>query len=231
MWFADFLFVTLAKNGAVWLVLLSKKRLRCTALHIEFGILIGSFTPLGQLNYYSSHSSCVEVCLSMHSGCFHSAHFWWGDLHPLISETHTHKSPRKTYAAVQRAEDVFSKKTGSWSNWFNRVLMMFVCPRNLFHILNLNSASAVLNVSVMDISEVGGILSHKHLVSLKTVFLAQGYDWYDVSKAIFRFDDTAVPFQHTPWDIMRSKPLSFVVWRNANLLTQWWSLICINFTL
>lgn len=39
--------------------------------------------------------SCGQLCLSMHSGCFHSAHFWrviylLADL--LISETHTHKS-------------------------------------------------------------------------------------------------------------------------------------------
>lgn len=94
--------------------------------------------------------SCGQLCLSMHSGCFHSAHFWrviylLADL--LISDTHTHKSFTNTHATGQRAEDMLGKKTGWWSNWFNRGRMMFVqrsCPRNLFHILNPDSTSAEL---------------------------------------------------------------------------------------
>lgn len=219
MWFADFLLVTLAKK---WCRLTRPFIQKKTAMDSSAHWIWNSYrflhsTRPAELLLISQFlcGSVSQYALRMFSQCS-LLMGWFTSSSTFLFRRRTHKSPRNTHAAVQRAEDVFSKKTGSWSNWFNRVLMMFVCPRNLFHILNPNSASAALNVSVMDISEVGGILSHKHLVSLKTVFLAQGYDWYDVSKAIFRFDDTAIPFQHTPWDIMRSKPLSFVVRRKAS---------------
>ncbi len=87
-------------------------------------------TPAELLLISHGQFLCVRVCLSRHSGCFHSAHFWRGDLHPLRpsswGDTYAHKSHTNTHSADRGAEGMLGKKTGWWSNWFNRGLVMFV---------------------------------------------------------------------------------------------------------
>lgn len=57
--------------------------------------------------------SCGQLCLSMHSGCFHSAHFWrviylLADL--LISETHTHTKASQTHTPQARERKTCSAR-------------------------------------------------------------------------------------------------------------------------
>lgn len=141
MWFVRLLFL-----HARWCLThrVIQKWVWCKDSHLSALVLLLFSTRLHQLNYNSPHAdSCVSVCTQ---DVFTALTFegWFTSLQTFLFQRHTHTN---THARGQRAEDMLGKKTGWWSNWFNRGRMMFVqrsCPRNLFHILNPDSTSAEL---------------------------------------------------------------------------------------
>lgn len=123
MWFADFLFVTLAKNGAVWLVLLIQKK---TAMYSSAHWIWNSYrflhsTRPAELLLISQFlcGSVSQYALRMFSQCsllmgwFTSSYF--GDAHTKAPERHMPRSKeRKTCSARKQVRDQTGLTESLW---------------------------------------------------------------------------------------------------------------------
>lgn len=127
----------------------------------------------------------------------------------LLTRQNTHKRTQKPQCTHQRAEDKLSKKTGWWSNWFSRDLVMFVqrsCLGDLFHMLGSDSSSAALRVW-------GWSIFQKSLWFCRTDvwFLQKTVSWHGIKtcpKTIFYFNSKAINFDLKPC-LMINKPCFF----------------------